>query len=206
MAQVRPAVALSAASSMCRLFDRFILDIDQVGCGYGSVSMLRGPVWKHSHYCRPSLLYSGLTPSVSGRDVCRRFNSPMASPDPPGRDDDNTDVLLPDVSAADFAALDLRVGTITDCALNPKARKPAYKLEIDFGPKIGTRTSSAQITHYYGADDLVGRQVVAAVNLGMRRIAGVKSQALVLGADGNGDGTITLLAVERPVPNGTRIS
>ncbi|KAK9388523.1 hypothetical protein V1515DRAFT_637766 [Lipomyces mesembrius] len=94
---------------------------------------------------------------------------------------------LPDVSASHFAALDLRVGTITAASPNAKARKPAYKLAIDFGP----------ISHYYKPDELVGRQTIAAVNLGGRRIAGVNSQALVLGADGNGDG--------RPVPNGTRM-
>ncbi|KAK9245688.1 hypothetical protein V1506DRAFT_553732 [Lipomyces tetrasporus] len=146
----------------------------------------RGPVLRQSHYCT-QLIYFGLAPSA-------------ATPDPPAQDG------VPVMAAPDFAAVDVRVGTITSCAPNTKARKPAYKLEIDFGPKIGTKTSSAQITHYYGADDLVGRQVVAAVNLGVRRIAGVKSEVLVLGADGNGDGIITLLGVERPVPNGTRIS
>ncbi|KAK9233977.1 hypothetical protein V1525DRAFT_414620 [Lipomyces kononenkoae] len=133
----------------------------------------------------------------------------LSGPQTPAQQDDEPqlqDGHLPDVTASHFAALDLRIGTITAASPNAKARKPAYKLTIDFGPVVGTKTSSAQITHYYKPDDLVGRQIVAAVNLGERRVAGVKSQVLVLGADGNGDGIITLLSIERPVPNGTTIA
>ncbi|KAK9430369.1 hypothetical protein V1505DRAFT_356004 [Lipomyces doorenjongii] len=133
--------------------------------------------------------------------------STHSKPSDPAQDEPQLqDGHLPDVPVSHFAALDLRVGTITAASPNAKARKPAYKLAIDFGPVIGTKTSSAQITHYYKPDELVGRQIIAAVNLGGRRIAGVNSQVLVLGADGNGDGVITLLSIERTVPNGTRIS
>ncbi|KAK9486141.1 hypothetical protein V1527DRAFT_464569 [Lipomyces starkeyi] len=133
-------------------------------------------------------------------------STPSTPPDPAQDESQLQDGHLPDVPTSHFAALDLRVGTITAASPNAKARKPAYKLAIDFGPVIGTKKSSAQITHYYKPDELVGRQIIAAVNLGNRRIAGVNSQALVLGADGNGDGVITLLSIERAVPNGTRIS
>ncbi|KAK9366307.1 hypothetical protein V1509DRAFT_630381 [Lipomyces kononenkoae] len=163
------------------------------------------------------LLYNfGTRPYIVGQNCLRirrsfsSSSSSMSSPQTPATQPDDEPQLqdghFPDVTASHFVALDLRIGTVTAASPNVKARKPAYKLTIDFGPQIGTKTSSAQITHYYKPDELIGRQIVAAVNLGERRIAGVKSQVLVLGADGNGDGIITLLGIERPVPNGTRIS
>jgi tRNA-binding protein len=103
----------------------------------------------------------------------------------------------------DFFALDIRVGTVTRAEPFPEARKPSIKLAIDFGP-LGTKRSSAQLTHHYGPDALVGRQVVCAVNLGTRRIAGFESEVLVLGAMPTAT-EVVLLAVERPVANGTRI-
>jgi tRNA-binding protein len=102
-----------------------------------------------------------------------------------------------------FQALDLRVGRITHAELNAKARKPAYQLWIDFGP-LGEKRSSAQLTDVYRAEELVGRLVVAAVNLGTRVIAGVPSEVLVLGLPNEG-GQVVLLAVEREVPLGGRV-
>ncbi|KAK9463729.1 uncharacterized protein V1516DRAFT_694161 [Lipomyces oligophaga] len=114
---------------------------------------------------------------------------------------------LADVAGETFGSIDLRVGTITAAKPNKKARKPAFVLTIDFGPVIGVKTSSAQITHFYSPpESLVGRQIIAAVNLGERRIAGVKSQVLVLGVDKLGDGAISLLGVDGPAPNGARVS
>ena len=105
----------------------------------------------------------------------------------------------------DFAALDMRVGTVIGAEPFPEARKPAIKLTIDFGPDLGIKHSSAQITMHYSPDQLVGRQVVAAVNLGTRRIAGFVSEVLVLGATPN-PGEVILLMPDRAVPDGARIS
>jgi tRNA-binding protein len=107
-------------------------------------------------------------------------------------------------TAEDFAALDLRVGTIRQAEPFPGARKPAIRMTIDFGPELGTLRSSAQLTAHYTPESLVGRQVVAAVNLGTRRIAGFESQVLVLGALPSPT-DVVLLALERPVADGTRI-
>lgn len=105
----------------------------------------------------------------------------------------------------DFAALDLRVGTVTAAEAFPEARTPAIKLSIDFGPELGTKQSSAQLTKRYTPASLVGRQVVAAVNLGPRRIAGYVSEVLVLGAV-PAAGDVILLALDAPAENGTRIA
>ncbi|MCW3059251.1 MAG: tRNA-binding protein [Capsulimonas sp.] len=102
-----------------------------------------------------------------------------------------------------FGVLEMRVGRITKAEPNVKAVKPAYKLWIDFGP-LGVKTSSAQLVALYTAEDLEGRLIVAAVNLGDRRIAGFKSEVLVLGAPDE-EGRVVLLAVEREVPLGGRI-
>lgn len=104
----------------------------------------------------------------------------------------------------DFFAIDLRVGTVLRAEPFPEARKPSIRLEIDFGP-LGVLRSSAQLTRRYRPDALVGRQVVAVVNIGERRIAGFVSQALVLGAVPE-EGDVVLLAPDAPVPNGTRIA
>lgn len=100
----------------------------------------------------------------------------------------------PDVGADDFFALDLRVGRVLEVAPFPEARKPAWKLAVDFGPVVGTLRTSAQVTNY-PADDLVGRLVVGAINLGRKRIAGFTSEFLVLGSL-DPDGTVRLLGVE----------
>lgn len=110
----------------------------------------------------------------------------------------------PDVAAEDFFALDLRVGIVTGVAPFPEARKPAWKVTVDFGPVVGTLRTSAQVTNYDEAA-LLGRQVVGALNLGARRIAGFESQFLLLGAL-EPDGTVRLLAVDGEVPPGTLIA
>lgn len=109
------------------------------------------------------------------------------------------------MNGVDFGALDMRVGTVRSAEPFPEARKPSLKLTIDFGPELGLKRSSAQITKHYTPDRLVGRQVVAAVNLGTRRIAGFDSEVLVLGAVPE-PGDVILLAPDRHVPDGTRIS
>jgi tRNA-binding protein len=100
-------------------------------------------------------------------------------------------------------ALDLRVGRILRAEPNARAKRPSYKLWIDFGP-LGEKTSSAQVTTRYRADQLIGRLVVAAVNLGTRNIAGFQSEVLVLGLP-DASGETVLLAVEQEVPLGGRV-
>lgn len=98
-----------------------------------------------------------------------------------------------DVGSAAFYALDIRVGRVLDVEPFPEARKPAWKLLVDFGPQVGRLRTSAQVTNYT-RDELLGRLVVGAVNLGKKRIAGLVSQFLVLGAT-RSDGTVLLLEV-----------
>ena len=104
-----------------------------------------------------------------------------------------------------FFATDIRVGTVVEAQPFPEARKSAIKLAIDFGPDIGLKWTSAQVTAYYTPETLVGRQVVAAMNLGTRRIAGFASEVLVLGAMETPTQVI-LLRPDRPAPNGSRIA
>lgn len=110
----------------------------------------------------------------------------------------------PEINFDDFLRVDLRTGTITAVELNPKARVPAYKLTIDFG-NLGQRLSSAQITRNYQVQDLIGKQVVAVMNFPPKRVAGVKSQVLVLGAVSEEFGVV-LLEPSFAVENGSRIS
>ena len=109
-----------------------------------------------------------------------------------------------DIGAEGFFALDQRVGRVVDVEDFPEARKPAWKLTVDFGPLIGTLRTSAQITNY-SKDELVGRLVVGAVNLGSKKIAGFTSEFLVLGAL-DPDGTVRLLQVEQDVQPGSPIA
>ena len=104
---------------------------------------------------------------------------------------------------ADFEALDMRVGRVVEVEDFPQARKPAYKLTIDFGP-LGLKRSSAQLTALYRREDLRGRLVVAVVNFPPRRIGPFVSEVLVLGAPDEA-GNVVLLALERDVPLGGRI-
>lgn len=107
-------------------------------------------------------------------------------------------------SLEQFVRFDIRVGTVVSAQLHPAARKPAYQLEIDFGP-LGLMKSSAQITTRYDADDLPGTQVIAVVNFPPRRVAGYVSEVLVLGAVLSAQ-HVVLLNITEPVPNGTRIA
>ncbi len=107
----------------------------------------------------------------------------------------------PAVDFGDLAAIDLRIGTVLAAEPFPEARDPALKLTVDFGPHVGVLRTSAKITNYR-TDDLVGRQVVGAVNLGDKRIAGFVSQFLVLGGL-ESDGTVRLLDVDGDLPPGS---
>ena len=105
---------------------------------------------------------------------------------------------------ADFDRLDIRVGTVTEAQPFPEARKPALKLWIDFGPGLGVKQSSAQITRHYAPDALVGRQVCAVVNFPPRQIGSFRSEVLTLGMPDDA-GEVVLVAPDRPVPNGGRL-
>ncbi len=116
----------------------------------------------------------------------------------------------PDAPAADpigfddFLKVDIRVGTILSAEPFPEARKPAFRLRIDFGPGVGVKRSSAQITEHYTLDDLPGRQVAAVVNFPPRQIGKFLSEVLTLGFADAG-GAVVLFAPDKPVPNGSRL-
>ncbi|MGN6585564.1 MAG: tRNA-binding protein [Rhizobiaceae bacterium] len=110
----------------------------------------------------------------------------------------------PEISYSDFERVDIRVGTIVEAEPYPEARKPAFKLRIDFGPELGVKKSSAQITRHYTPETLVGRQVAAVVNFPPRQIGKFMSEVLTLGFP-DGEGEVVLIAPSLPVPNGGRL-
>ena len=107
------------------------------------------------------------------------------------------------ISVEDFDKIDVRVGTVVDACINKKAKKPAYKVKIDFGDEIGIRTSSAQITALYSPENLVGRQVICCVNLSPIHIGDVRSDVRILGTDSE-QGVVLLMPAE-PVRNGDKV-
>ena len=109
------------------------------------------------------------------------------------------------ISWADFEKVELRVGTIIDVEDFPEARKPAFKLKVDFGDEIGVKKSSAQITDLYNKEDLMGRQVLAVVNFPPRQIGPMRSECLVTGFHRQ-DGAVVLVGPDSNVPNGATLA
>jgi tRNA-binding protein len=109
-----------------------------------------------------------------------------------------------EISVADFEKVDIRVGSVLSAEALEGARKPAYKLRIDFGPEIGVKQSSAQLTALYRAEELVGRLVMGVINFPPRRIAGFRSEVLTLGV-ADPDGAVILIAPDREAPLGARM-
>ena len=111
---------------------------------------------------------------------------------------------MPEISWEDFEKVDIRAGKVVEAEPFPEARKPSIKLVVDFGPQLGTRRTSAQLTDHYDPEMLVGKQVVAVVNFPPKRIAGFKSEVLVLGVPDE-NGGVVLLSPDHEVPPGGRM-
>jgi tRNA-binding protein len=116
----------------------------------------------------------------------------------------SSEMIHPTIQWNDFERVELRVGTIVEVFDFPEARKPAWRLRVDFGPEIGIKQSSAQIAHHYDKAGLLGRQVVAVVNFAPKQIGPVRSEVLVTGFH-DANGHVVLAMPERPVPNGTKL-
>ncbi|MCW5724130.1 MAG: tRNA-binding protein [Maricaulaceae bacterium] len=114
------------------------------------------------------------------------------------------DAPAPEASFDDFLKIDIRLGTVVRAEPFPEARKPAFKLWIDFGPGVGVKQSSAQITALYGLDDLMGRRVLGVVNFPPRQIGPFRSEVLTLGV-ADADGNVALIGLEHPAPDGARL-
>jgi len=112
--------------------------------------------------------------------------------------------MTPTIAFDDFMKVDIRVGRIVKAEPFPEARKPAFKLQIDFGPEIGVKKSSAQITRHYTLEELEGRKVAAVVNFPTRQIGPVQSEVLTLGFP-DADGEVVLVGVDRDLPLGGRL-
>lgn len=117
---------------------------------------------------------------------------------------DSAEPALSTICFEDFARIRMHVGTVIAAELNPKARKPAYVLKVDFGGDYGIKTTSAQIVENYKPEELIGRQVIAVLNFPPKNVAGVTSEVLVLAAVCSDEGTV-LLSPSGPVTNGSRI-
>lgn len=111
---------------------------------------------------------------------------------------------MPEIGYDDFERVDIRVGTVMSAEPSPRARKPAYILTVDFGPAIGVKKASAQLTDLYRAEELVGRQVAAVVNFPPKQIGPLMSEVLVLGFP-DAAGAVVLVGVDKPVPNGGKL-
>ena len=111
---------------------------------------------------------------------------------------------MSDISYDDFARVDIRVGTVISAEPYPEARKPAIKMQVDFGPDIGIRKTSAQVTVHYTPEGLVGRQVAAVVNFPPKQIGKFMSECLVLGFP-DAEGEVVMIGIDRPVPNGGKL-
>ena len=111
---------------------------------------------------------------------------------------------MKEISWNEFAAVELRVGTIVDVEDFPEAKKPSYKVKADFGPEIGIRKASAQITVHYTKDELVGRQIVGVVNFPLKQIGPMLSEFLLTGFYRD-DGSVVIAIPERKVPNGAKL-